>query len=733
MSRKSARLSNACLLLILILAAATPAEPLRLPNIFDDHMVLQQDLPVVIWGWADEGEEVKVSFGEQTKSARADSDRRWRVQLKPLKASTKAAVLKVQTGDDVVDFNDVLVGEVWLCSGQSNMEWRLGGSDGAETAIANADNRLIRHIEMDHIMLPEPVNDVQSKKGWEVATPQTVGAWTAVGYFFGKELHENLDVPIGLVNSSWGGSNIAPFAPLEGFKLVPELAETVTRIEASLPGNPAYEKSIRQAMDETRKWLKDAKQALDDDKRVASPPSLPTSVIALQNWPDPTNKYNAMLHGLIPYRIRGSIWYQGESDRNDGRLYVHKTRALVEGWRKAWGQPDMPYYYVQIAPYMYGAEDPEILARFWEAQAAIEKEIPNTGMVVIHDVGNINDIHPRNKKTVGHRLSLLALAKTYGKDVIAGGPQFEKMTIEGDKVRVLFKRTGAGLTTSDGKSPDLFEIAGEDGLFVSADATIDGDTVVLTSKNVQKPAAIRYAWSKLAEPNLRSKEGLPVSPFRAGKINERALLDATVPQAKGYQLIYSHDIGSAGTTKKQAVYRVDRANEVKSFDRVAYFLALKKAGQPIQHVWVSMDPPAKQATKLGVPTSSTNVMFRQWVNNMAVSTNVDGVKTGQGLKGYIEFWPHNYAPQNTANIEGASNETWDFGDSPGDPQEGYGSMQLHNPAEKQTIFALNNWASGPKADVGIGNSPQGNPDYTFRANAEEHQLKRLMVLVRPSN
>jgi len=518
------------------------------------------------------------------------------------------------------------------------MEWRVANTDGAEQEIAGADYPLLRHIEMDHIMLPEPVDDVQSQKGWEVCTPDTVPSFTAVGYFFGKELHGELDVPIGLVNSSWGGSNIEAFTSLEGFKQVPELSDMVQRIEASLPHNPAYKKAVRKTLAETRKWLAEAKKAMAGNERVPPAPHLPASVNPLLNWVDPANKHNAMINGLVPYRIRGSIWYQGESNRADGMLYVKKTEALVEGWRKAWGQPDLPHYYVQIAPYVYGEEDEHILPVFWEAQAAIEKEIPHTGMVVVHDVGNLRDIHPRNKETVGHRLALLALARTYGRDLIDGGPQFDRMAIEGDKVRVFFKRTGSGLTTSDGKSPDWFEIAGENGVFVSARARIDDHTVVLSSEEVRKPSAIRYAWSKMAEPNLRSKEGFPVSAFRSGRIEERSLLDAAVPQAKGYKLIYSYDVGAAGTTQKAAAYRVDRAGEVESFDRVAYFLALKKAGGALQYVWVSMDPFAEDATKLGVPTSSVHVTFRQWVDRMDVRTNVDGVETGQGLKGYIEFW-----------------------------------------------------------------------------------------------
>jgi len=728
----SSHLFRLCCFLVLTLAMAATAEPLRLPKIFGDRMVLQRELPVVIWGWADAGQEVTVSFGKQSKSAKTDGNGRWRVRLRPLKASAKAERLEVRAGGQTVAFDDVLVGEVWLCSGQSNMEWRVANTDGAEQEIAGADYPLIRHIEMDHIMRPEPVDDVQSQKGWEVCTPDTVPSFTAVGYFFGKELHEELDVPVGLVNSSWGGSNIEAFTSLEGFKQVPELSDMVQRIEASLPHNPAYKKAVRKTLAATRKWLAEAKQAMAGDERVPPAPVLPQRVNPLLNWVDPANKHNAMINGLVPYRIRGSIWYQGESNRADGMLYVRKTEALVKGWRRAWGQPDLPHYYVQIAPYVYGDEDSHILPVFWEAQAAIEREIPHAGMAVVHDAGNLRDIHPRDKKTVGHRLALLALARTYGMDLIDGGPQFEKMAVEGDQVRVFFKRTGNGLTTSDGKSPDWFEIAGENGLFVSAQARIDGHTVVLSSEEVRKPSAIRYAWSKLAEPNLRSKEGFPVSAFRSGRIEERALLDAKVPQAKGYKLIYSYDVGAAGTTQKAAAYRVDRAGDVQSFDRVAYFLALKRAGERLQYVWVSMDPFATEAAKLGVPTSSAKATFRQWVDHMNVRTNVDGVETGQGLKGYIEFWPNNYGPQNSASVEGASNEEYDFGDTPSAPPEGYGSMQIHNPSARQTVLAVNKWWEGQKADVGIGNSPEGNPDYTFRSNAGAYQLKRLMVLVRPA-
>ena len=355
-----------------------------------------------------------------------------------------------------------------------------------------------------------------------------------------------------------------------------------------------------------RQWLSEANEALAEDRRVPAAPTLPDKAKPLLNWVDPANKHNAMIRGLASYRMCGSIWYQGESSHNDGMLYAKKTQALVAGWRQAWSQPDLPHYYVQIAPYQYGNEDPTILPKFWEAQAAIEKEIPHSGMVVIHDVGNTKDIHPRNKQAVGHRLAVLALA----------------------------------------------------------------------------------------EPNLRNAAGLPVGAFRNGNIPERGLIDSLVPHAKGYDLVYSHDVGAAGTTLQTATYRLNRADQIGAYDRVAYFLALRKADAPIQYVWVSMVPFTQDAAKLGVPASSANASFRQWVRDMEVRTNVDGVEAGTGIRGYIEFWPNKYVPQNGDQIEGASDEVFDFGDSPGNPREGYGSMQIHNPSARQTVLAVNRWWDG---------------------------------------
>ncbi len=732
---KSKKTGLALLFILVVISFTTLAtgQSLRLPKIFSDNMVLQQQLPVVIWGWAEPGTKVTVKFDRQNMTVKSNSDGKWRVELKPLKANSKGQKLIVRTSKETIEFDNVLVGEVWLCSGQSNMEWPMAKVDNARQELANADHPLIRHIRIEHVMKSEPIDDVETIKSWEICTPETVPTFTAVGYFFGEELLKELNVPIGLLHSSWGGSTIEAFIPLEGFKQVPELSDYVKRIEASTPSHPGYKQAVRKSIADAEKWISEAKEKLKNNERVSNMPALDNSTRALLNWMDPANKHNAMIAGLVPYRIRGSIWYQGEANHTEDMIYVKKTQALVEGWRKAWGQPDLPYYYVQIAPFTYWNEQPHILPPFWEVQAAIEKEIPNTGMVVINDVANIKDIHPQNKRPVGYRLAQQALANTYGKDVIDGGPQFDKMKIEAGRLRVSFTRTGSGFTTRDGKTPDWFEIAGANGVFVPAKAKIDGNTVVLGSADIKKPVAMRYAWSMLAEPNLRNIEGFPVSAFRGGKISERYLLDSMVPEAKEYELVYIFDIGNTATTKKAASYRVDRAKETGPFDRVAYFLALQKAEKPLEYVWVTMDPFAKEAAKLGVPTSTVKHTLMQWVDNMAVKTNVDRVKTGKGLKGYIEFWPNNYEARNAAHIPGASEEVYDFGDTPTGPFEGYGSMQIHIPSEKQTVFAINTWSTGPKTEVGIGNCPTGNPDYTFSGiNAEQYQVKRLFVLVRPA-
>jgi sialate O-acetylesterase len=303
------------------------------------------------------------------------------------------------------------------------------------------------------------------------------------------------------------------------------------------------------------------------------------------------------------------------------------------------------------------------------------------------------------------------------------------MDIEGDRIRVCFDHLGGGLASRDDKPLTWFEIIGKETDFVKAEAAIENDSVVLSSREVKQPVAMRFAWHRDAEPNLMNKEGLPAMPFRAGEPPVRDLLAIHVPEAKEYQLVYALDLAKASAN---IVYDEDyRARVTGRFDRIAYFLELQKAGEPVKWVYASMDAFTDDLGKIGVPTFASKALFQKKVANMNVLSNVEGIVTGTGLKGgNIEFWPHNYGPSNTVNIPNASSELWDFGDQVSAPEDGYGSMQVHNHEAKQTIFALNDWKGGQAADLGIGNSEGQTRDWTFTRNASQYIVKKLRVLVR---
>ena len=456
----------------LLLPAALRAE-VKLPAVFGDHMVLQREMPIPVWGWDKPGTEVTVSLGKASAKATAGEDGRWMVKLPAQKAGGPHTV-KVSGSSDVT-YNDVLIGEVWLCSGQSNMEWTVARSANAQEEIAAGNHPQIRHIKIPHVPADKPQQDVAAGP-WQAASPETVANFTAVGYYFARELQKELGVPIGLIGSNWGGTRIEPWTPPQGFKAVPALKDIAANLD-NLPARNAEGKVSHQS---------------------------------------PLALYNGMIAPLVPYGIRGALWYQGESNNGEGMLYAEKMKALVSGWRDLWQQPELPFYYVQLAPYTYGG-DPERLAGIWEAQTAA-LSIPNTGMAVTVDIGNIKDIHPTNKQDVGKRLALWALAKTYGKsDLVYSGPLFKSVKFEGSKARVQFDHVGGGLVARDGQPLTWFQIAGQDGKFVDATATIDGDTVVVSSPEVKEPAAVRYAWHQTAEPNLSNRQGLPASPFRTDK------------------------------------------------------------------------------------------------------------------------------------------------------------------------------------------------------------------------
>ncbi len=709
----------------------TPAvwAEVRLPHVFSSHMVLQREKPVIIWGWAQPSEKVTVELGTASQQVEANDRGEWKAALPAMKEGGPY-VLTV-SGSNKVQFEDVMVGEVWLCSGQSNMEMGIGAVKNAKEEITAADYPGIRLLKVAKSWKPDPQADIEGT--WRVCTPKTVaeGGWagfSACGYFFGRELHKRLGVTIGLIDSSWGGTRIESWTPPEGFAAVPALKKEYELVQLGDPRTAVHQQRLGQVLQETERWLAAGRQALTGRALVPTMPTYPAELLPPHDLQQATALYNGMIHPLHPFALGGAIWYQGESNATEGMLYTERMKALIGGWRQVWGEGDFPFYFVQIAPFNYGF-NAEIIGEFWEAQAAAQS-VPNVGMAVINDIGDLKDIHPNNKQEVGRRLALWALHTTYGQaDLVYCGPTFKAMTIEGDKLRLSFDKVGGGLASRDGKPLSWFEVIDADeGGFVPAQAQIDGATIVLSAPEVKHPVAMRYAWSMLAEPNLMNAEGLPAGAFRAGRVPKRDLLVMKIPEAKDFQLVYDLDLGKLGP---EITYDADNRSRISQpFDRIAYFLELQGADRHTQYLYVSMDAFTDALDKIGVPTAKSGAHFQQNVANMNVYSNVKGIATGKGLGGgNLEFWPNNYGPANSANVPNASGDVWDFGDQPSDPVDGYGSMQIHNHDARQTLFALNHWREGSHADLGIGNQPTGNPDWTFANNAGSYQVKRLRVLV----
>jgi sialate O-acetylesterase len=466
-------------------AAAIPAA-LQLPSVFGDNMVLQQNQRVPVWGWAKPRTEVTVKFAGQVKQAKAGTDGRWEVRLSALKASSQPADLVIEAGETRT-LTNVLVGEVWFCSGQSNMEKPLGKQPGQkpclnyEQELATSDYPEIRLFKAHTALATVPQKDVTKPSGWRPCNSNSLEAikFSAAAYFFGRDIQKELKVPIGLVEAAWGGTRIEPWTPPLGFKMVRSLA------------------------------------ALD----------VPLVVTNKLTNTMPTAIYNAMVAPLAHFAIRGVLWYQGESNcmgpQPDGAIYTDKMEALIRSWREIWDEGDFPFYYVQVAPFKYFsskrkyAVSTDALPELWEAQTRALR-IKNTGMIVTTDLAdNVGDIHPRNKQDVGKRLALLALNKTYGRnDIVCTGPMFKKMKIQGDKAVLTFDDVGGGLVSKDGQPLTWFTIAGADGKFVPAEAMITNNTVVVSSPEVAQPMVVRFAWSEVAQPNLFNQSGLPAVPFR---------------------------------------------------------------------------------------------------------------------------------------------------------------------------------------------------------------------------
>lgn len=489
----------------------------KLPQIIGSSMVIQRDMPIQVWGWADAGEDVSVKFDANELSTKADSEGKWMVKLPAMKAGGPYQM--TVKGKNTIELYNILIGDVWLCSGQSNMALIVRDTEGAEAEIASATHPQLRHFTVANTASNKLLENVGGT--WAECVPANASYFSATAYYFGKELNKELNVPIGLINASYGGSRIEPWTPLADVLSSPSMQDAAKELKEA---EAEYQKALKTSFGTVEKWVQNAHKAADSNNSIPLPPEMPKHPLTKMVPPfKPTSLYNAMIHPLEHLGIRGVIWYQGESnliEQDNMSIYTDKMKVFVNSWRKIWKYGDLPFYYVQIAPWRYSLvkKDPKILPVFWQAQTAAMSMIPNSGMAVTIDIGDANDIHPRNKRDVGKRLALWALAKTYGKTgLVYSGPIYKSMSVEGNKIRVKFDYTGSGLVSRDDKPLSWFEIAGEDKKFVNAQAKIDGNSVVVWNESVAKPVAVRFAWYETAQPNLMNKEGLPASAFTTEK------------------------------------------------------------------------------------------------------------------------------------------------------------------------------------------------------------------------
>jgi sialate O-acetylesterase len=472
----------------------------KLPAIISNNMVLQQNQKVALWGWADAAEKVSITTSWNNKSVTVTPDKtgKWLAYVNTGKAGGPYTI--TFKGNNEIKVGNVLLGEVWLASGQSNMEFFVSKTRSSsytgvlnyEQEMKEANFPLIRQIDVANKNANEPQQDF--KGDWKVCSPQTVDTFSAVAYYFAKAVHQATGYPVGIINSTWGGTAIESWTKKEVLTNDPEFKLTVDKYDEQVKNYSQLGEDYKTAMD---KWKLDSSKA----KPVAPVKPNPDK--------SPFRLYNAMIAPLAPYTLRGVIWYQGENNAQNAYQYRKLFPAMIANWRSDFKNDKLPFYFVQISPHR--SQNPVIR----EAQLYTYRTVPNTGIVVTTDNGDSLNIHPRNKKLVGERLSLWALHNEYGKkDIVYSGPLYKSMKVDGNKIRIRFDFVDGGLVSKDGKELSEFTIAGDDQNFVPATATIEGDEVVVSSDKVSKPAAVRFAWRNVPEPNLFNKAGLPASPFR---------------------------------------------------------------------------------------------------------------------------------------------------------------------------------------------------------------------------
>ena len=486
----------------------------KLPAFISDNMVLQQGMKAPIWGTADPGEKITVRLGAQTHQAVAGADGRWMVRLDAISAAGPYEI--TVAGQNTLTVKNVMVGEVWVCSGQSNMQMSVGSAQNSQQEAAQANYPAIREFRVDWTISTEPKSDCGGK--WEVCTPQSVGSFSAVAYFFGRDLHRELGVPVGLINTSWGGTEIELWMDRPTFEADPELKSIVDRSDTSL--SDFAKGFLTTDAKRISEWYVSAGRESAAGKPISLPPLLPRDPRVLESGRGPSipsSVYHAMVAPLVPYAMRGAIWYQGEANAGEAYKYRKVLPAMIAGWRRTWGQGDFPFLFVQLANFDWAGRRIEPGESTWaelrEAQT-MTLSAPKTGMAVTIDIGEGADIHPKNKQEVGRRLALAAQSIAYGKTGVYSGPIYDSMAVEGSQIRIRFKYVGSGLEIAGGDKIEGFAIAGRDRRFVWADATIDGDTVLVSGPKIADPVAVRYAWANDPSCNLYNREGLPASPFR---------------------------------------------------------------------------------------------------------------------------------------------------------------------------------------------------------------------------
>lgn len=681
------------MLAVAVAATATMVDAaVTLPHVFGDKMVLQQGQKVPVWGKAEPGEKVTVAFAGQVVSATADAAGKWKLFLAPLAASSveRDFVVTSSIGDSQSStsrFSGVVVGEVWFCAGQSNMEFPMGGlpwdasrriKDSARE-MAAANYPLLRHFNVEHQVADKPLDDVPAV--WEVTTPQTVARQSAVAYVFGETLLKELKVPVGLINSSWGGTRIEPWTPA---------------------GHP----------DDL--WLLQNIRGWSRSQDV------------------PTVLWNGMVAGLVPFAIKGSIWYQGCSNLYDGEAYLEKTVALVRGWRREWGQGDFPYFLVQLAPYKYNDVKGTQLAVLQETQAKVPERVPNSGYTVINDVGNVNDIHPTDKRTVGMRLADQALDRVYGKAVRPWKtPVLKGGRTDGDAYRVTFENA-EGLKTRDGLPPTKFEIRGLCGRWVPAKARIEGCDVVLTADGVKTPLAMQFAAYNGSTPNLVNGAGLPAGPCRCGKKPPLGAAEG-LPELAGFTCVQRYDIPAKCDFKAKPPKTLA---QVAQPTRVAYLLELQEPSGETSFVLTAMDAFAASSDDLVLSAKPGARLYSQPVAKLTVRSNVMDVRElTEADCGFVEFFNSSYNPRRKDAKRGGDEKKYDTNDTPAPQpgQIGYGCLQVHDLKAKETVLAFNRINNGKDfCDVGIGANPDKscNPDWTFAHNAGKFKARRISVWVK---